>query len=111
MRLLGPSASRRYFCAASFVNARSKITPSPSVRLATCVSLTNVPSFLNTWMRSFTRSHTYTRPSLAVWAQWPAAEDGEIGLSGSYGPGLASLGGLPYAPHIRLNLPLSASYT
>jgi len=41
----------------------SQAEPEPSVRLAMNPSFTKVPSGLNTWMRSFTRSQTYSKRS------------------------------------------------
>ena len=42
-----------YFCAGSFENAMSHTEPSPRVFGLMIFSFTNLPSFLNTWMRSF----------------------------------------------------------
>ena len=47
-----------YFCAASFEKAMSHTEPSPRVFGLMRISFTNLPSFVNTWMRSFTRSQT-----------------------------------------------------
>src|SRR6516165_9098185 len=59
-----------YFCCGSLEKAISQVEPSPSVRLLTHPSLRNLPSGVKTWMRSFTRSHTYTRRSFDISAQW-----------------------------------------
>ena len=48
----------------------SHTEPSPRVIFATCVSFTNLPSLVKTWMRSFGRSQTYTIPSFVGSAQW-----------------------------------------
>src|SRR5476649_2242196 len=58
-----------YFCCGSFENAMSHADPEPSVSLLKNASFTNVPSGLNTWMRSFTRSQTYNSRSTERSAQ------------------------------------------
>src|ERR1041384_396483 len=79
-----PSATYRYFCWGSFDNAISNVDPSTSVFFSTTTSFTNVPSVLNTWMRSFVRSQTYNNPSLASATQCTGVRNcwagGSLGL-------------------------------
>src|ERR1700686_3091138 len=58
-----------YFCCGSLENAMSHAEPEPSVRFAMNASFTKVPSGLNTWIRSFTRSQTYNKRSTERSAQ------------------------------------------
>src|SRR5216684_1034368 len=84
-------------------------------------SATNLPSGVNTWTRLFPRSETYTSPSLEISTSWTgdpncwrtsATPTHGISLSLERGGRAAiSSGLLPYAPHMRFNLPVSASYT
>jgi|GEM_PF-3797373 len=56
-------------CSGSGEKEISQTEPSPRLFGLTNNSSTNVPSFWNTCRRLFTRSQTYTRPSLEGWAQ------------------------------------------
>ena len=53
-----PSAMYRYFCCASRENVMSQTEPEPRVCLLMNISLTNLPSFWKTWIRSLARSQT-----------------------------------------------------
>ena len=53
-------------------------------------SVTNVPSFRNTWMRSVVPSHTDTRPSLEMRTTCTIRNCGGGGPSGLYWLGLFS---------------------
>src|ERR1700683_3124652 len=84
----------------------------------------NLPSVVNTWIRLFPRSSTYTRPSLEMltscgtancWRaghiEHSAGQNGFGPLGGTDGRAEISSGLFPYAPHMRLKFPVSASYT
>src|SRR5689334_13845283 len=90
----------------------SHTEPSPRVAGSTNFSFTNLPLLSNTWMRSFGRSHTYSRPSTLGSAQCTGLRNccagGALGL---YGPRFESDGTLPYAPQKRLIAPLVMSRT
>ena len=58
-------------------------------------SLTNVPSFRKTWMRSLTRSQTYTKPSFETMTQCIVLNCFDGGAAGLYGGIFASSGLLP----------------
>src|SRR4051794_21332621 len=89
----------------------SHTEPDLRVFLSKNASFTNVPSFLNTWTRSLTRSHTYTKPSFDTFAQCTVLNCFDGGAFGSYSGSLPSSGLLPYAPQCRLYLPVSTSKT
>src|SRR5262245_14208597 len=89
----------------------SHTDPSPVVVFDTNASLTNFPSFWKTWMRSFWRSQTYTWPSFAIFTQLTDRNCFDGGPFGSYGPCSASVGFSPYAPQLRLKVPVFASNT
>src|ERR1700704_7208465 len=87
-------------------------------------SATNLPSGVNTWTRLFPRSATYASPSLENFMSCGSENcwyvdhiphtmgHNSFGLDGSTGGRWSiSRGLLPYAPHMRLNFPVSASYT
>src|SRR5712671_5381454 len=89
----------------------SHTEPDRYVLLSMNASLTNVPSLRKTWMRSFTRSHTYTKPSFETMTQCTVLNCFDGTAAGLYGGSLTSSGLLPYAPQCRLYLPVSASKT
>src|SRR3954452_24804490 len=74
-------------------------------------SFTNVPSLRNTWMRSFTRSQTYTKPSFETITQCTVLNCFDGGPPGLYAGIFSSLGMAPYAPQCRLYFPVSVSNT
>src|SRR4029434_2464696 len=74
-------------------------------------SLTNVPSLRNTWIRSFTRSHTYTKPSFEPITRVTVLNCFDGGPPGLYAGIRSSLGLAPYAPQCRLYFPVSVSNT
>src|SRR5215217_9765896 len=101
-----------YFCCGSFENAISQTEPAAFVFFATNISLTYVPSERKTWIRSLTRSHTYTKPSLDGSAQCTGLRNCFAGgADGSYGPRSVSSGLAPYAPQKRFILPVFWSST
>src|SRR5262245_17890728 len=89
----------------------SHTDPSPNVLGAIRASLTNDPSFLNTWIRSFDRSQTYNRPSLLGSTQVTAPNCCGGGESGVYELRAASSGALPYAPQNFFTFPVATSIT
>src|SRR4029079_17097142 len=89
----------------------SHTDPSPVVVFETNASLTNLPSFWNTWMRSFWRSQTYTVPSFATFTQLTVRNCLDGGALGSYGAVSGSPGFSPYAPQLRLNAPVAVLRT
>src|SRR5688500_16339236 len=101
-----------YFCSGSLEKAMSHTEPSPRVSGAMIFSFTKVPFFRKTWIRSLTRSQTYTWPSVDGSAQWTGVRKNlSGGLAGSYGGSDVSDGTFPYAPQNRLTAPVAMSST
>ncbi len=57
------------FCCGSFEKAMSQVDPSPSVFGETHASLTNLPSGVNTWIRSFDAIADVDQASFDISAQ------------------------------------------
>src|SRR5579864_1650822 len=120
----GEPATYKNLCSASGENATDLACRGRLLSAPTNCSATNFPSGVNTSTRLFPRSATYASPSLEIFISCGNANcwyvdhiphtmgHNSFGLEGATaGRWSISSGLLPYAPHIRLNFPVSASYT
>src|SRR6266853_1704911 len=120
----GDPETYRNRCAGSGEKATDLACRGNLLSTPTNCSATNLPSGVNTWTRLFPRSATYASPSfenLMSCGTVNCCNAGQIphtmghnsiGFDGSNGGRWSTSSGLlPYAPHMRLNAPVSASYT
>src|SRR5712691_3719437 len=117
----GDPETYRNRCAGSGEKATDLACRGNLLSTPTNCSATNLPSGVNTWMRLFPRSQTYTSPSSEIIRSWTGdanccrtSDTPTHGIEAGFARGgrsSSSSGLLPYAPHMRLNLPVSASYT
>src|SRR2546425_4359778 len=119
--MYGDPATSRNLCAASGENATDLACRGYLLSRPTNCSAINLPLGVKTCTRLLPRSATYTNPSLEIFTSCTGdpnccrtSETATQGfLAGSERGGRESIssGLWPYAPHMRLNCPVSASYT
>src|SRR5687768_12712197 len=89
----------------------SQTDPLPSVEADTTASRTNVPSFLNTWMRLLSRSQTNNSPDFDSVRHVVVRNCFAAGVPAAYAGGAVASGGVPYAPQCLLYAPVFESNT